>query len=126
WWRRASRGRRRRRRRGRPAGACPPSRSPAGGRPPPAARRRAARPLPSSPRSWAGPRGPGTVDGRRRPQGASIRGPRRGGSGVIRVTETVVIADDELAWSYARSGGPGGQNVNKVASKAGRRGPAEE
>ena len=28
------------------------------------------------------------------------------------------IADDEFAWRYARSGGPGGQNVNKVASKA--------
>lgn len=30
----------------------------------------------------------------------------------------VTIPDRELAWSFARSGGPGGQNVNKVASKA--------
>jgi ribosome-associated protein len=28
------------------------------------------------------------------------------------------IADVELHWSFVRSGGPGGQNVNKVASKA--------
>jgi ribosome-associated protein len=34
------------------------------------------------------------------------------------VTELIRIPDEELDWSYARSGGPGGQNVNKVASKA--------
>jgi ribosome-associated protein len=34
------------------------------------------------------------------------------------VSELVQIPDDEIEWSYARSGGPGGQNVNKVASKA--------
>ena len=27
------------------------------------------------------------------------------------------IPEDELHWSFARSGGPGGQNVNKVSSK---------
>jgi ribosome-associated protein len=34
------------------------------------------------------------------------------------ITPTLAIPDDELSWSFARSGGPGGQNVNKVASKA--------
>jgi len=30
----------------------------------------------------------------------------------------VRIPPEEFVWSFARSGGPGGQNVNKVASKA--------
>jgi ribosome-associated protein len=37
---------------------------------------------------------------------------------MLEVTPDVRIPDEELDWSYARSGGPGGQNVNKVASKA--------
>lgn len=37
---------------------------------------------------------------------------------MLEVTELVRIPDEELEWTYARSGGPGGQNVNKVASKA--------
>src|SRR5205807_4400823 len=34
------------------------------------------------------------------------------------VTDAITIPDLEFDWSYARSGGPGGQNVNKVSSKA--------
>jgi ribosome-associated protein len=37
---------------------------------------------------------------------------------MIAVTDSVTIPAAELCWEYARSGGPGGQNVNKVASKA--------
>jgi ribosome-associated protein len=35
----------------------------------------------------------------------------------LQVDERVVIAARHLSWSAARSGGPGGQNVNKVSSK---------
>lgn len=34
------------------------------------------------------------------------------------ITPTLQIPDEEFTWAFARSGGPGGQNVNKVASKA--------
>jgi ribosome-associated protein len=37
---------------------------------------------------------------------------------MLEINERIRIPDDEFHWSYARSGGPGGQNVNKVASKA--------
>jgi ribosome-associated protein len=37
---------------------------------------------------------------------------------MLQVNSRIAIADDELQWSFVRSSGPGGQNVNKVASKA--------
>ena len=35
----------------------------------------------------------------------------------LRVTDRVTIPDEEIAIAFSRSSGPGGQNVNKVASK---------
>jgi ribosome-associated protein len=37
---------------------------------------------------------------------------------MLEVNERITIPEGELTWSFVRSGGPGGQNVNKVASKA--------
>ena len=37
---------------------------------------------------------------------------------MLEITPTLQIPDDEFTWTFACSGGPGGQNVNKVASKA--------
>ena len=37
--------------------------------------------------------------------------------GGLRVTDRITIPEDELRVAFARSGGPGGQNVNKVNSK---------
>jgi len=37
---------------------------------------------------------------------------------MVFITPLLQIPETEFTWSFARSGGPGGQNVNKVASKA--------
>jgi len=37
---------------------------------------------------------------------------------MLQITESIALGDDEITWAFSRSGGPGGQNVNKVASKA--------
>lgn len=37
---------------------------------------------------------------------------------MLTINEQLSIPEGEFDWSFARSGGPGGQNVNKVASKA--------
>jgi len=37
---------------------------------------------------------------------------------MLEVNDRIHIPDEEFHWSFVRSGGPGGQNVNKVASKA--------
>lgn len=34
------------------------------------------------------------------------------------VKDRIQIPDDEITWKFSRSSGPGGQNVNKVASRA--------
>lgn len=36
----------------------------------------------------------------------------------IRINSKLEIPEEQLEWSFARSSGPGGQNVNKVNSKA--------
>jgi ribosome-associated protein len=35
---------------------------------------------------------------------------------MIRITHTIALADDEIREEFVRSSGPGGQNVNKVAT----------
>ena len=36
----------------------------------------------------------------------------------IKINEVLEIPEEQLEWSFSRSSGPGGQNVNKVNSKA--------
>ena len=38
--------------------------------------------------------------------------------GGIKITDNLEIPEEQLQWSFARSSGPGGQNVNKMNSKA--------
>lgn len=37
---------------------------------------------------------------------------------MIRITRTIAIDEDEVRFSFVRASGPGGQNVNKVATAA--------
>jgi ribosome-associated protein len=37
---------------------------------------------------------------------------------MFEISEHLRVPEDEFSWTFVRSGGPGGQNVNKVASKA--------
>src|SRR5215472_8451679 len=37
---------------------------------------------------------------------------------MLEISDRLRIPEDEFSWTFVRSGGPGGQNVNKVASKA--------
>ncbi len=37
---------------------------------------------------------------------------------MLEINETIRIPESEWEWSFVRASGPGGQNVNKVASKA--------
>jgi ribosome-associated protein len=37
---------------------------------------------------------------------------------MLYISPQLQVPDDELRWTFVRAGGPGGQNVNKVASKA--------
>ena len=40
-----------------------------------------------------------------------------GGCGMVRVNDSLEIPEEELSFSASRGGGPGGQHVNKVASR---------
>jgi ribosome-associated protein len=37
---------------------------------------------------------------------------------MFEISQNLRISESEFQWTFVRSGGPGGQNVNKVASKA--------
>src|SRR5882757_5557560 len=48
---------------------------------------------------------------------AGDRPSRRARRAMLKIDDRLAIPLEEFRWEYSRSGGPGGQNVNKVNSK---------
>ena len=51
-------------------------------------------------------------------RGAAVALPATKTERMIRITHDISIAEDEVAFAFVRSPGPGGQNVNKVSTAA--------
>src|SRR3954463_1131719 len=49
--------------------------------------------------------------------GPPIDSARPGSPAMLRINDRIAIPLSEFRWEFSRSGGPGGQNVNKVNSK---------